>query len=58
MAQESKTGLINKINLSYPQLNINKQSVTFKNPSTFLSKDEKNLSKHLKKPPDKFDKNK
>ena len=30
------------------QLNINKQSVNFKNPSTFLSKAENNLSKHLK----------
>ena len=30
------------------QLNIHKQSVKFKNPSTFLSKAENNLSKHLK----------
>ena len=30
------------------QLSIHKQSVNFKNPSTFLSKAENNLSKHLK----------
>ena len=30
------------------QLNVNKQSVNFKNPSTFVSKAENNLSKHLK----------
>ena len=48
MAEENKSGLINKINLLCTQLNINKQSVNFKNPSTFLSKAENNLSKHLK----------
>ena len=37
-----------KINLLCTQLNINKQSGNFKNPSAFLSKDENNLSKHLK----------
>ena len=54
MAEENKSGLINKINLLCTQLNINKQSVNFKNPSVFLSKTENNLSK----PPAKFDKNK
>ena len=48
MAEENKSGLINKINLLSTQLNIHKQSVNFKNPSTFLSKAENNLSKHLK----------
>ena len=48
MAEENKSGLINKINLLSTQLNIHKQSVNFKNPSTFLSEDENNLSKHLK----------
>ena len=48
MADENKSGLINKINLLSTQLNIHKQSVNFKNPSTFLSKAENNLSKHLK----------
>ena len=48
MAEENKSSLINKINLLCTQLNINKQSVNFKNPSTFLSKAENNLSKHLK----------
>ena len=48
MAEENKSGLINKINLLCTQLNINKQSVNFKNPSAFLSKAENNLSKHLK----------
>ena len=49
MAQENKSGLINKINLLCAQLDINKKSVNFKNPSAFLSKAEKNLSVHLKK---------
>ena len=48
MAEENKSGLINKINLLSTQLNIHKQSVNFKNPSTFLSKAENTLSKHLK----------
>ena len=48
MAEKNKSGLINKINLLSTQLNIGKQSVNFKNPSTFLSKAENNLSKHLK----------
>ena len=48
MAEENKSDLINKINLLYTQLHINKQSVNFKNPSTFLSKAENNLSKHVK----------
>ena len=48
MAEENKSGLINKIKLLCTQLNINKQSVDIKNPSTFLCKAEKNLSKHLK----------
>ena len=48
MAEENKSGLINKINLLSTQLNIHKQSVNFKNHSTFLSKAENNLSKHLK----------
>ena len=48
MAEENKSGLINKINLLSTQLNIHKQSVNFKNPSTFLSKAENNLSKHVK----------
>ena len=47
-AEGNKSGLINKINLLCTQLNINKQSVNFKNPSVFLSKAENNLSKHLK----------
>ena len=47
-AEENKSGVINKMNLLCTQLNINKQSVNFKNPSTFLSKAENNLSKHLK----------
>ena len=54
MAEENKSSLINKINLLCTQLNINKQSVNFKNPSVFLSKAENNSSK----PPAKFDKNK
>ena len=54
MVEETKSSLINKINLLCTQLNINKQSVNFKNPSVFLSKAENNLSK----PPAKFDKNK
>ena len=54
MAEENKSGLINKINLLCTQLNINKQSVNFKNPSVFLSKAENNSSKPLAK----FDKNK
>jgi len=49
MAQENKSGLINKINLLCAQLDINKKSVNFKNPSAFLSKAENNLSVHLKK---------
>ena len=48
MAEENKSDLINKINLWCTQLNINKQSVNFKNPSAFLSKADNNLSKHLK----------
>ena len=48
MAEENKSGLINKINLLCTQLNINKQSINFKNPSAFLSKAENNLSKQLK----------
>ena len=48
ITEENKSGLINKINLLSTQLNIHKQSVNFKNPSTFLSKAENNLSKHLK----------
>ena len=47
-AEGNKSGLINKINLLCTQLNINKQSVNFKNPSIFLSKAENNFSKHLK----------
>ena len=46
--EENKSGLINKINLLGTQLNFHKQSVSFRNPSTFLSKAENNLSKHLK----------
>ena len=38
MADENKSGLINEINLLSTQLNIHKQSVNFKNLSTFLSK--------------------
>ena len=49
IAEENKSGLINKINLLCTHLNINKQSVNFQNPSTFLSKAGNNLSKHLKK---------
>ena len=48
MAEENKSGLINKINLLSTQLNIHKQSVNFKDPSSFLSKAKNNLSKHLK----------
>ena len=48
MAQENKSGLINKINLLCTQLDIDKQSVNVENPSTFLSKAENNLSEHLK----------
>ena len=48
MAQENKSGLINKINLLCAQLKINKKSVNFKNPPAFLSKAENNLSVHLK----------
>ena len=48
MAEENKSGPMNKINLLSTQLNIHKQSVNLKNPSTFLSKAENNLSKHLK----------
>ena len=48
MAQENKSGLKNKINLLCAQLNINKKSVNFRNPSAFLSKAENNLSVHLK----------
>ena len=51
IAEENKSGLINKINILSTQLNINKQSVNFKNPCTFLSKTSE-------KPPAKFDKNK
>ena len=40
MAQENKSGLINKINLLCTQLNINKKFVNFKNPSAFLLKAE------------------
>ena len=47
MAQENKWGLINKINLLCTQLNINKQSVNFKNPSTFLSKAENKKNHRL-----------
>ena len=47
MAEENKSGLI-KINLLCTQLNYNKQSINFKNPSAFLSKAENNLSKQLK----------
>ena len=49
MAQENKSGLINKINILCAQLNINKKSVNLENPSAFLSKAENNLSVHLKK---------
>lgn len=48
MAKENKSGLINKIDLLSTQLDIHKQSVHFKNPSTFLSKAENNLSTRLK----------
>lgn len=49
MAKENKSGLINKIDLLSTQLDIHKQSVfNFKNPSTFLSKAENNLSTRLK----------
>ena len=48
MAQENKSCLINKINLLRAQLNINKKSVNFENPSTFLLKPEHNLSLPLK----------
>ena len=48
MAEENKSGLTDKINLLSTQLNVHKQSVNFKNPSTFLSKAENTLSKHLK----------
>ena len=48
LAEANNSGLINKINLLSTQLNIHKQSIKFKNPSTFLSKAENNLSKHLK----------
>ena len=58
MAEENKSGLINEINLLSTQLNIDKQSVNCKNPSTFLSNAENNLTKQLKKPPCKFDNNK
>ena len=47
MAEENTSGLINKINLLSTQLNIDKQSVNFKNPSTFLSNAENNLTKQL-----------
>ena len=47
-AEENKSGVINKMNLLCTQLNINKQSVNFKNPTTFLSKAVNNLSKLLK----------
>ena len=43
MAEENKLGLINKINHLCTQLNTNKQSVDFKNPSTLLSRAENNL---------------
>ena len=56
MAQENKSGLINKINLLCTQLNVNKKSVNFKNPSSFLLKAKIILSVHLKKPPTQFDK--
>ena len=45
MAEENKSGLINKINLLSTQLSIHKQSVNFENPSTFLSKAD--LSKRI-----------
>lgn len=50
MAKENKSGLINKIDLLSTQLEvIHKQSVNFKNPSTFLSRAENNyLSTRLK----------
>ena len=38
MAEENKPGLINKINILCTQLNINKQSVNFKNSSTSYPK--------------------
>ena len=50
-AEENKSGVINKLNLLCTQLNINKQSVNFKNPTTFLSKAVNNLSKLLKNHP-------
>ena len=48
MANEKKTGLINKINLLCAQLNLDKNSIDFHNPSSFLLKAINNLSEHLK----------
>ena len=39
MAEENKSGLINKIKLLSTQLNIHKLSVNFKNPSTIFIMD-------------------
>ena len=55
-AHENKSGLINKINLLCTQLNINKKSVNFKNPSAFPLKAESNRVSKSKKPPTQFDK--
>ena len=48
MANDKKTGLINKTNLLCAQLNIDGNSIDFHNPTSFLSKAEKSLSVHLK----------
>ena len=48
MANEKKTGLINKINLLCTQLNLDKNSIDFHNPTSFISKAKKSLSEHLK----------
>ena len=59
MAEENKSGLMNKINLLSTQLNIHKQSVNLNwKPFYFPIQSWEYFVKTSEKPPAKFDKNK
>ena len=44
MAEENKTGLINKINYFCTNFDIEKTSINLNNPSTFMSKVKRSIS--------------
>ena len=48
MAEENKTGLINKINYSCTNFDIDKTSINLNDPSTFISKVKESILTHLK----------